>query len=102
MGRAFRYAFTFSPRYLVYALSQLQLVGDSIASQREPLVSVRVDVEPPALIASLDWCSVVSVRCTGECAEMSHPLCEACLRLLRLVGKPNLSGGKPDVPVLRR
>ena len=38
----------------------------------------RVDVEPPALIAGIDWYSVVSVRRIGECAEVSHPLCEIC------------------------
>ena len=66
--------------YLVYVLSQLQLGGNSITSQREPLVSTRVDVEPPTLIASLDWCSVVIVwRIDGQ-AEVNY-LCvrHACV-----------------------
>ena len=36
-------------------------------------ILVRVDVKPPALIAGFDRYSVVSVRRTGEHAEVSYP-----------------------------
>ena len=62
----------------------------------------RVDVEPPALIAGFDRYSVVSVRRTGEHAEVSYPCVRHADRLLRLEGQPNISGGNPDVPALRR
>ena len=70
--------------------------------QRGLLAVARVGVGPSISIASLDWCSVVSVRRTGEHAQVNYPCVRHADRLLRLVGKPNLSGGKPDVPVLRR